>query len=189
VLALALPLEPLPSVGARDCRSSPLLRPACPRLVPAGVYRRSGIFVARGRDFGGGHDVFSAEAVPQPGGQPVTRHVVVYAGTRLPFAGVERLRAVGLRNGLTRRGPLAGPRLLGRPTWNGRRGLLVLWKPYPNGGMDGNHLVFLWRDGRIDRAVTLHEWEPLRQAAATLRAIVESLPGLRPRAWPRGLAR
>ena len=185
-LALALPppapLEPLHPVGVRDCRSSSLLRGGCPRLALAGVYRRSGIFVAHGRDFGAAYDVFSAEALPRRGDRPSTRHLVVYAGRRLPFAEAERQRPVGIRNGLTRRGPLAEPRLLARVTWGGRRGDLVLWRPYPNGGMDGNHLVFRWRDGGVERALTLHEWEPLTEAAATLRAIVESLP--RPRARP-----
>jgi hypothetical protein len=42
--------------------------------------------------------------------------------------------------------------------------------------MLGNHLVFRWREGRREYVVSLHAWEPLTEAAATLKAIVASTP-------------
>jgi hypothetical protein len=44
--------------------------------------------------------------------------------------------------------------------------------------MLGNHLVFRWGTDRR-YVVSLHAWEPLAEAAATLRAIVASTPAAR----------
>ena len=40
----------------------------------------------------------------------------------------------------------------------------------------GNHLIFRWREHGRTYALGLHAWEPLSEAVATLRAIVDSLP-------------
>ena len=64
----------------------------------------------------------------------------------------------------------------GTVRWGGRNGRLYLAPPYLYGGMMGNHLIFRWREGGRSYALGLHAWEPLREAAATLRAIVGSLP-------------
>ena len=45
---------------------------------------------------------------------------------------------------------------------------------------------FRWSSGAGDYLVSLHAWEPLTEAVATLQAIVESLPRVRPRASARG---
>jgi hypothetical protein len=60
--------------------------------------------------------------------------------------------------------------------WSGRRGTLLRAAPYPRGGIHGDHLVFRWREGRREYAVSLHAWKPLRETVATLDAIVTSLP-------------
>jgi hypothetical protein len=54
------------------------------------------------------------------------------------------------------------------------RALLFLAPPYPTGGYLGNHLVLVWKVPRGRRAVSLHAWEPLTEAAATLRRMALS---------------
>jgi hypothetical protein len=65
---------------------------------------------------------------------------------------------------------------LGDARWNGRSGRLVLAPPYPRGGINGNHLLFRWREGGTRYQLSLHAWEPLTETVAALRAIVGSLP-------------
>jgi hypothetical protein len=60
--------------------------------------------------------------------------------------------------------------------WHGHAGTVYLAPPFLFGGQLGNHLVYRWRVGRIEYAVTLHAWAPLAQAIETLRALVESAP-------------
>jgi hypothetical protein len=98
--------------------------------------------------------------------------VVVAAGGR---AGGPAPRRVALRDGLLeerRRAYLS----LGRATWAGRRGELLLAPPFPRGGIEANHLVFRWRDGDAARRVSLHGWEPFTEVRPVLRAVVESIP-------------
>jgi len=45
--------------------------------------------------------------------------------------------------------------------------------------MDGGHLIFRWRSGQVEYAISLHAWEPLTEAAATLRALVAAVPAAR----------
>jgi hypothetical protein len=42
--------------------------------------------------------------------------------------------------------------------------------------MLGDHLVFQWGRGNHLHVVSLHAWAPLEETAATLRAMVETLP-------------
>jgi hypothetical protein len=63
---------------------------------------------------------------------------------------------------------------------SGLSGDLILAPSYPRGGMLGNHLVFRWGSKRR-YVVSLHAWEPLLEAEATLRAIVASTPAARHR--------
>jgi hypothetical protein len=78
-----------------------------------------------------------------------------------------------LRAGLMRR-TRERSLFFGRVRWNGLAGDLLLAPGYPLGGMLGNHLIFDFRRAGDRYAVTLHAWEPLPDAAATLRAIVAS---------------
>lgn len=66
------------------------------------------------------------------------------------------------------------PLFLGRVTWGGHEGVLVLAPPFPRGGLQGNHLIFSWGEG--SKAVSLHGWEPFEEVPTVLRAIVESIP-------------
>jgi hypothetical protein len=83
------------------------------------------------------------------------------------------------RNGLMRLAR-ARPISFGRVRWSGLSGDLFLAPSYPRGGMLGNHLVFRWGSERR-YVVSLHAWEPLLEAEATLRAIVGSTPAARHR--------
>jgi hypothetical protein len=65
--------------------------------------------------------------------------------------------------------------LLARPRWTETTGILLLAPPYPRGGINGDHLVYVWRDDGVAYALSLHAWRPLREATATLRAVVESI--------------
>lgn len=154
-----------------------------------GFYPRSGIFLAPIGRPGERYDLLDLNGLPERGDrrQPRARHLVLLASRyglrRARALGVFRDwptgRATGVRDGLTRR-RRDRPLLLARPTWGGRRGELVLDRPYPNGGITGSHLLFRWQRRGVDYAVSLHEWEPLREAVATLRAIVASAQGRAP---------
>jgi hypothetical protein len=61
--------------------------------------------------------------------------------------------------------------------WGTRDGTLVLAPSFPVGGIDGDHLIFRWQQDDTEYAVSLHAWKPLEGASATLRSIVESIPG------------
>jgi hypothetical protein len=64
----------------------------------------------------------------------------------------------------------------GRVRWAGREGVLTLAPSFPTGGFVGNHLTFVWREHGVQHTLSLHAWEPLTEAAATLRTMVERLP-------------
>lgn len=64
---------------------------------------------------------------------------------------------------------------LGTFTWGGHAGTQYLAPEFPEGGIDGGHLVFAWNEGDVEAAVSLHAWRPLEQAVATLKAVVSSI--------------
>jgi hypothetical protein len=66
----------------------------------------------------------------------------------------------------------------GRVRWAGREGLLSLAPSFPTGGFLANHLNFVWREHGVQHTLSLHAWEPLTEAAALLRTMVERLPSL-----------
>ena len=163
----------------RRCRRFPDLAEVCPRLVPEGRFGPgSGAYQASSRSEypraaawtfslqqGGEHP--GSPALDRP---PTTVHVVVTAAAPFPTA---LPRRATLRDGLMeerRRRPL----FLGRVTWGGHEGVLVLAPPFPQGGLQGNHLIFSWGEG--SKAVSLHGWEPFEEVPTVLRAIVESIP-------------
>jgi hypothetical protein len=109
---------------------------------------------------------------PERDRPPSTVHVVVSAAVRHrgPVT-----RPASLRDGLLterRRTYLT----LGRATWAGRRGVLLLAPPFPRGGIEANHLVFRWSAGGTARQVSLHGWEPFTEVPGVLRAVVASIP-------------
>ena len=164
--APAVALAPTPGDALAACRSSPLLRRACPRLVPEAPYdRRPEVYVVELRPGGRGAPEslnlqWGAEdpARPERNRPPRLSHLVVVAG----------------RSGTTLRG--LETRVLRRTTWEGRRGRLLLAAPYPRGGLMGDHLIFRWRDGRREYAASLHAWEPFQETVDTLEAVVASMP-------------
>lgn len=180
---MSVPLVPLAPKRIAYCERSELLRAACPRLVPrvraayqshlsvapSGDRRRLDIFnLERGGEYPG---------QPERNRPPRMAHLVIAGGEvegSAPVFDLLQARRVRLRNGLMR---MQRVRTLsfGRVRWKGLTGDLFLAPSYPRGGMLGNHLVFRWGSDRR-YVVSLHAWEPLVEAAATLKAIVASTP-------------
>jgi hypothetical protein len=108
---------------------------------------------------------------------PNWSHVAVFGGslTRVafPFGFPTGGKVVKLRDGLfTQSG--THPLSFGITRWGKKTGMLVLAPDYPRGGEQGGHLIFEWQSSGVSYAIGLHAWEPLLEAAATLRAIVRS---------------
>lgn len=111
---------------------------------------------------------------------PAWSHVVLYAGDlarafgfTYPAAGPPQPNLDGL---LSR--PRTRAIFIGTYTWHRRRGTVVLAPPFPGGGEQGDHLIFRWREAGNGHAIGLHAWEPLSQAFATLRFLVDSIPAV-----------
>jgi hypothetical protein len=104
-------------------------------------------------------------------------HVVAAVGELERLTALRQVRPAlaTLRDGRLRE-ERSRPVSFGRVRWGGRSGILQLMPSWPGGGMLGNHLVFSWREQKREYALSLHGWEPLTEAAATLRAMVKSLP-------------
>ena len=159
-------LVPTPEDALAACRSSALLRRACPRLVPEAPYdRRPEVYVVELRPAGrGAPETFNLQwgaedpARPERNRPPRLSHLVVVAG----------------RSGTTLRA--VETRARRRVSWEGRRGRLLLAAPYPRGGLMGDHLIFRWRDGGREYAASLHAWEPFQETVDTLEAVVASMP-------------
>jgi hypothetical protein len=116
-------------------------------------------------------------------------HLVVYAGdlggpkgfqsharSAFPFDWPALSSARALVDGLS---PHSGTEAIcfGRRRFGEVEGELVLAPAIL--AMDGGHLIFRWRSGHVEYAVSLHAWEPLTRAAATLRALVAAVPAAR----------
>lgn len=163
------------------CRKAPLLRAACPRLVPRVRAEYLNHLAVEGEGTRFSLATFNLERgagdphVPERNAPPRMAHLIVVGGhVERSAAGVfDHLQPTPLSDGLMRR---KRNRSLGFGTvrWAGRTGELSLAPSYPRGGMHGDHLIFRWRQSGRDYAVSLHAWEPLTQAAATLRAVAAS---------------
>jgi hypothetical protein len=159
-------MVPMPRGAARRCRSSPLLRPVCPGLVPEAPYGDvPEVYVAQLiRSSGGAPELFNLQWGAETPGRPERNrpprlaHVVLAAGS--PEQTLRGIRVRAVRN----------------VTWSGRPGTLLRAAPYPGGGIHGNHLVFRWRAGKREYAASLHAWEPFSETVATLRAVIASMP-------------
>jgi hypothetical protein len=177
--AQAVPMMSLPEGLATACRSAAGGALPCPRLVPeTRGPQRSEIFEPRA-----GHLVFFAEwSGPYPGITPKNSpprfvHLVVQRGAldamlEFPLPAGGAAAAVTGEPSRQRREAL----LMGRPRWGGRQGRLVLAPPFPRGGIEGDHLMFVWKQDGQDHTVSLHAWLPLREVTAALRKVVESIP-------------
>jgi hypothetical protein len=178
----SVPLQRLPAGALGKCESSLLLRPACPTRIPAAPYDpQSAIYDARlsrqfpSRDAHTFNLQWGCETPgrPERNRPPRMVHLLLVAGA------VEPVFPVGVhaepRDGLMHTKRRVGLDL-GSVRWSGRSGRLILAPPVPFGGVEGNHVIFNWREGGIDYRLSLHAWEPFMESVATLRATVGSLP-------------
>lgn len=175
IKTMATPPGPL-----AECRSSPLLRRSCPTRVPAAtgyaarLIERVGTYhtfnFARGAEY----------PEPEINRPPRMVHLVVEAASAhrdeplLPFE-LANATPVQPRDGMVEFERAQGT-WFERVRWGGRSGSLVLAPPYPLGGINGDHLIFTWREGKTEYAVGLHAWEPFTETAATLESVIESIP-------------
>ncbi|MDQ3619777.1 MAG: hypothetical protein M3391_06550 [Actinomycetota bacterium] len=174
--AEAAPLVAMPSKMLASCRRFAELEPACPARVPA--IEKSAFTRAKASREAKQLWVFFAEwNAPRPGlseknAPPEFAHVNAYAATpdmMVPFESEdigEEMPAGRRTTGLN----------VGERTWNGRTGELVLAPSYPHGGLEGDHLVFEWKQDDLTYSLSLHAWDSIDETEATLRAMVESLP-------------
>ena len=158
----------------RKCRSSTLLKEACPLRVPKAADLNS--FVADGAA-----PAFNVERGaespqhPDRNRPPHMLHVFVYGGERgVPFPHPTNGSARPA-NGLVPLGRV-DPVFLGNVRWSGKAGSLILAPPHLFGGMAGNHLIFRWSEDGRSHAVSLHAWEPFLATVETLRRIIQSIP-------------
>lgn len=188
------PLSAAPRRILVSCKRSRLLRPACPRRLPAVDRYTSSLCPTgkRGCLFRERIDMFNVESPRSP--HPKTRrprfiHLVLYAGdlggpkgfqthapSAFPFDWPDPSPARPLIDGLS---PHRGMEALafGRRRFGDVEGELVLAPAMQ--AMDGDHLIFRWRSCQREYAVSLHAWKPLTETAATLRAIVAAVPAAR----------
>jgi hypothetical protein len=177
-------LDPISAKRLAHCERSALLRPVCPRSVPRVDSYLSHLSVQLASLGGPVLDVFNLESGGEYPGRPRLNrpprmsHVVVVAGNVERLAPLRVPRGASgeqLRDGVLGRKREA-PISFGRVRWADRSGALFLAPRFPTGGMLGNHLNFTWDERRMQYTLSLHAWEPLTEAAATLRAMVERLP-------------
>ena len=170
---MAAPPEmmPLAEGDLRECRRFEALRPVCPLQAPAARQDEGyGHRASSNRSGKGDEAAYLANiewgapyrnAVNERDRPPRFAHLVVMAGE------LDRVLGFDVSN---------PEEALGKRTWGGRAGELVLAPPYPRAGINGSHLVFLWEQGGTDYALALHAWEPLDEAEAALRETVLSIP-------------
>jgi hypothetical protein len=168
----------MPAALSARCRSSRLLRPACPGLIP----RVTGALTVSEPGYSNGFAVFDLQyGAPKERRTRLNRppgvlHLTVVAGPKpsalfggMAFPGSKS--TARLENGLdvgTRRQPL----IFGARRWGGHAGSLFLAPSYPFGGQIGGHLTFWWQRNGTGYVVSLHAWEPLTECARVLEAIV-----------------
>jgi hypothetical protein len=68
-----------------------------------------------------------------------------------------------------------GKRLIGRATLGGHEGRLYDHPPYGEAGVFGSHMTFIWEDGPITYAASLHRWKPRSETRRLLDQIVARL--------------
>jgi hypothetical protein len=177
----AVRLVPLAPKKLAHCRKAALLRAACPRAVPRVRAAYLNHLAVEGEGTRSALATFNLERGasdpkrPDRNRPPRMAHVLVVGGNvEGSAAGVfDGVRHAALRNGLMR-GARTRSLDLGPVGWAGHEGRLLLAPSYPHGGMHGDHLIFRWNAGRREYLLSLHAWEPLTEAAATLRRMVAS---------------
>lgn len=174
-------LERTPAYVLGYCKQSHRLPPACPNLLPRmdqpEPHWETSVCVVGARGCAG-PQWDDLELVDGGYGEhpPAWSHVSVYAGDvahAFPFAYPTQGRRPARLDGLFAKARSRAI-FLGAYTWAGKHGTVVLAPAYPDGGEQGDHLIFRWRAGGVGYAIGLHGWEPLSQAFAVLRAMVRS---------------
>lgn len=174
-----------PAPILRQCRSSPLLRRACPRRLPyvshlpsESAYTSSLCRIGRSGCAGLTWDDLQLEHSGTGNRPPTWAHISIAAGNiinsrafafQYPTSG----KPVPLRDGLFD-GAHSRALFLSRARVGDKEGTLVLAPSYPRGGMQGDHVIFRWKVGRVEYMISIHGWEPFTQAISTLRKIVAS---------------
>jgi hypothetical protein len=174
MLATPVPFVALSPAAVALCRSSRLLLSICPTRVPR---VRAPYLVHLSRD--AESHVFDLErGAPRPGrtAPPWRAHITLVAGDVEHVAPFVYPRRISLPSDRLLRAPRKVAYSFGPRRWHGQTGTLYLAPPFLFGGQLGNHLVYRWRVGRIEYAVTLHAWLPIAQSIATLREVVDAAP-------------
>jgi hypothetical protein len=174
-------LMTLPEIHRDECRRFPGLAPACPASLPVveASQKRARAF-RPDRD----HVVFFSEwSGPYPGvtaknAPPRFVHIVAHAGDleqAFPFEWPRKTAAVPDPVPTKRQKAI----LVGNVTWFGKQGGLALAPSFPDGGIDGDHLVFRWTQVDQEYAISIHAWLPLAENIETLKQVVGSTPRTR----------
>lgn len=157
------------------CNAGPPLKGHCPTVVPK--VKRNYLVESFGTP-GGRFGVLEMSSgaprdTPEANRPPDVSHIVLEAGPKqmlIDFGGVTG--EATLTDDLlhqTRSGAL----LLGKRTWGGVKGRLILAEPFPGGGAHGDHLVFQWKRGEVIHRISSHSWVPATRAQAALKTIVK----------------
>ena len=191
------PLVVIPRRVSKACAAQKLIRPICPGLIPktphvAGMTLR----VIQAKPslknrvcFAEFNLVVGGESPHNPERNRPSHsffHVALAAGwfgstSPFPFPQSEVTHRTGehLRNGEMydqRDRPIS----FGQRDWNGISGYLFLAPPEELGGLFGNHLVYYWESRGVNYIFSLHSWEPLTQAVATLHRLLDTIPSQQP---------
>jgi hypothetical protein len=157
------------------CTAGPPLKGHCPTVVPK--VKRNYLVESFGKP-GGRFGVLEMSSgaprdTPEANRPPAVSHVVLEAGPKrflIDFGGVAGEAA--LTDDLLRQSR-SGALLLGKRTWGGVKGRLILAEPFPGGGAHGDHLVFQWKRGGVIHRISSHAWVPAARAEAALKTIVK----------------
>jgi hypothetical protein len=184
-----LELRTTPPRISNLCLRSDLLARACPRRIPGDAddpVRATLEPGARAGEAWAVLDVHRGVLMDDEGqnGPPRFVHLRLAAGTLrykkptetnwygpFPFRLPVQTPAVQLDDSLlSGRHPVVSA--LGEHVWAGHRGRLLFVSAA--GGPWAHHLMFIWRDGSHDFAVSLHAWKPISQARDALQDVVSS---------------
>lgn len=160
------------------CLQIEVLAPRCPADLPATESR----YHVRELDYGtDAYRVVDFEAnAPYPGislnnAPPRFAHVVLKGGdlTKAFYFEWPSETTVPITDALNadRQAPL----LLEPQPWSRPEGSLALAPRVPAGGVDGDHLVYRWEEGKREYAMSLHAWMPLGECVATLGVLIASI--------------
>jgi len=188
-------MSPVPAAALRRCREAERLASTCPTRLPRAPSGAPLQLTVCHTDEGDcprwdavslqwGAESPNRPEANRPDGRAGVVHVVVYSGdlggpegsqthaeSAFPFDWPSTETV--LRNGLMK-DQRTTALLLGEAEWAGRRGQVVLAPPYGLGGLMGDHIIFRWQSGTGEYALGLHAWEPLIEAVASLRSVVEA---------------